>query len=211
MALTDQPTTIAPRPWADLLTPRFPGAPLPLIEQTLLTVLRDFCLNGGVWRETTPAVPFIEGQSDYNLPSPISGAEVGFAYAVRDDTGQEWGTTDAMQTWRTRERCLFSSNKTGTIQFSTTVFAPATSFTAYVSIVPLTTDVPDWFRQMHELAIQRGVEAEMWAIPQRPWSNPNGERARRALYLRDRATATARAMRGHTPAPIKLAPSRANL
>lgn len=204
-ALVDQPTQQAPRRWSDLLLPFFNGVAPALVEQTLLTVIRDFCREGGVWQEELAGIVVIKTPAlvtSYQAVPLTESLEVGFVLALRDDAGCEWCPVDSVTSWRAQNRSWRATFSCGPdparINLPANALGNVEVLTPYATLVPSTTEVPLWFRQRYEHSIVEGVRAELWGTPGRPYTNTKEADAARFRYRQDRASAKHRAYRGNS-------------
>lgn len=203
-ALVDQPTITAPLRWTDLLLPHLPTVPPRLVEQVLLAVLRDFCREGGVWQGEAVPITIQSGQSVYPVVAPFETVEVGFVLLARGNDGTLWCPQDSQTSWVARGMNFsagFSCPQPDVIQFPINAIKEVTTITPFITMVPNTTEVPDWFRLQHELPIVKGVLAEMWAMPGKPWTNAKGAESAAYVYRTMKKNARMRAYKGNTTAP----------
>lgn len=191
----------APRPWAETLTPLIPGATQSFIEQNLLAVLRDFFMVSNAWLVDTATIEVVPGQADYTVPSPVAATNIGLVLAVQTNDGRSLWPMDRIGGFWQRGRDLSSyyCPSPGVIRFMM-ILDNTASFTALVSLVPTTIELPRDLREQYQGTLEAGVMGKMLMLPNRPWTDIRQGTLLWRQYLNGRNIARVTAMRAFTPA-----------
>lgn len=181
-ALDENATPVAVRDLgslADDMVYRLPGCDDVMVRKTLQAACREFCEKTAALRFRIP-VPFEPGRRAYPVVAPFDC----HVKAVRDMRFfHEWTETTALGNEVERRVLLPADRKWRVDPGPVVVFAGAiaeedlasrTGFVAEVDCVPGLNceDLPEPFLDRHGAAIVSGALARLFAMQNRPWSDP---------------------------------------
>jgi hypothetical protein len=204
---------VAPQKWLDLLQPKLPNIPPDMIKHEVLSVVRDFCRIGGVWRDWLRPVEVDGLALEYGLVTgnPNTEAVATLAAYRASDQHQlapvppEMAGPPAfirrgglpLRFWQTQPDRIFVDP----------IPAPTEAgnfIVPYVVLAPLDLcAVPEWFLLDNQLAVVDGVLASLTNVPG-PNYRPNDAAAYRRAYVAARNRARTRAQAGYTRAEPRL-------
>jgi hypothetical protein len=197
---------VAPQQWLDLLVPKLPNVPNDMIKHEILSVLRDFCIAGGAWRDWLAPVEIDGLAYEYGLPTGNPHAETTAVLRMlrRDD---QWPLDPVppeaasppefigiggqpRRYWQTQPDRFYVEP------------IPATGegpyhVVPYVSMAPLDLcGIPNWFLGQYQLAIVDGVLASILRTAG-PNYRPKDADRHRALYVSARNSSRTRSIAGY--------------
>lgn len=167
----------APQEWLDGILSRCPQATPDLVKHELLTVVRDFCMEGRAWTRwlepvlVTPGVTrfAIEPRVDDDVPETDADVTVTAVIAV------EWADDGCPLAPRDRQRSVgsgygrhwrtgYSLFEPGIIELFDPPLVPR-ALRIHAVLTPNTLAVPAWLVGQHYDAICAGVLARLYAVP----------------------------------------------
>jgi hypothetical protein len=164
--------------WTNPLAAQLPGAIPAQIEEKLRHALKEFFLQSRAWRTTLGPFDVTSGVA-LVTPTPPANSQIVW---IRDVWLQEGGVFTPLQAAtaeiteaRTGKPTHFYSESPDTLMLWPT---PDTTLTQvlYAHVALTMTDatsvVPDLSASHHYEAIEHGALARLFAIPNKPWSDP---------------------------------------
>jgi len=150
---------------------RCSGASTAAVDMETLAVLKDFCSRTGVWHYTD--TQDLTATGVYTL-TPPAGASVSAIERVTVDTStfQPWSESDRAPKQPPRSYSLDTDQITLTIHPAPTATVVG-GLVVYARLIPAdASSIPTRVFAVNEDAILAGVLANMYAIPNRPYTSP---------------------------------------
>ena len=198
---------VAPQQWLDLLMPKLPNVPQDMIKHEVLSVLRDFCIVGGAWRDWLRPVE-IDGMAyEYGLPTGNPHAEtVAVLRMTRqadawptDPVPPEIASPPELIKIGGRPMCYWQTQPDRFYVAPIPAIGEGPYFVLpYVSMAPLDLcGIPNWFLSQYQLAIVDGVLASLLRTAGPNYRPADADR-HRAMYGAARNRSRTRAVAGYT-------------
>lgn len=163
-----------------------PGAPEPLIADTLVTVLRDFCSRTRFWRQNLTPVNLVAGQAEYPLAAPAD-TEIVVLTLVQFTPSPDWPLVPRstieldreLPGWRAAQAsrpAFYYQPTAGSIR---PVYTPSEDVpggllaTAALRPTKAATQMDDDLHREYGDEIVAGAKARLQAAPNKPWSAPD--------------------------------------
>ncbi|MEW5709837.1 MAG: hypothetical protein AB1830_13180 [Pseudomonadota bacterium] len=196
--------------WYDEVLTDVPGCPRKMAEHAIRRAAIAFCERSTCWQQTLDPMDVDAGEAEYAWELPPS------TRVVRPEMVWHGGKPLAPKTLAQLAE-LYQSWTTvrGTplhyVQDNPEILrlvpipeaALAAGLLARVSLAPAATatGVPSWLFNRHYDAIAHGAKARLFAMKQKPWSEPGLAAYHRALFDQMAGGAQLQAGKGHTRAP----------
>lgn len=163
--------------WDNELLATLPGTTPDLIDQQVISVLRDFCRRSGAWI-IDEQKDITASQADYDFTSPTTtppDGEVTMIHAVLVE-GRWRNLADYTPALGTNITNFIYCPSPGTIRFkpvpTETITDGLVAAVAYMPpLAPTSSTIDDLFVSHWYEHILNGIKGRMMAMPGKPWSN----------------------------------------
>lgn len=187
--------------WSDLysrILPHVPGCPEPMVEDALRNVTRQFCRDTHAWHEELHKVYLVKGIARYEMELPEGTEVLSLASAVQRKTPERDGTP----VWPT-------INVFGLLYFDPIPDPDDGPIEIRAVLQPskAAEGAPDRIGLDYDTALIGGTVAQLQAIPNKDWSNPQMVAYHMASYDNGVAEARRRRATGNTDKPLRVTPN----
>ena len=186
-----------------------PACPEPVMAHAVRNAAIEFCKDSLVWRETLDAETLSASDFPYDLPTTQGGVTTAILDLRIDGRSiapiSEVDLNKAAADWRTATgtptRYFMPSPDTLSVY---TLPDSSISFMLSVAYMPTrtTTVVPSFLHTRYAPGIAAGALAQLFALPEKPWTNPAAAAMWSNVFGAKKAEAKASAQRSFTAAHL---------
>ena len=195
----------------DYILPELQGIPNSIVDIYLRRAAIEFCEETCVYSADHDAVSLTAGISEYDLESPESQTDIvsvkkawvgdaAISYVSQDTLNQRpvyWPSEEAP-----RPTAFTQQTQTSVIMFPKPTESLRNGLKMKVVLRPSldATGIVDWMATKYVQEITDGAKAMLMAMPNKPWSQPDGAALYRAQFEAGKTRATIEAQRSFTRA-----------
>lgn len=189
------------------LLPELPGCSVPLLDQHLLQVARDFCSRTSSWRADFAPIASVAATLAYTLVPPVAGAEFVRALKLTVNAELQWALVDPPcdddQPRFRSDQPPFSINGDGNQITLTEQPTGVIQITASLRPTNTAATLPDLLYTQELEAMRTGTLARLLVMRNQPWTDREAAVFYAGEYTRRTSFAASKATGGNTRKPLR--------
>lgn len=197
--------------WYDAVVPQAPGCPIAVVDYQIKRAAIEFCDKSGAWRKAVPDIDSVANTGEYSLPAVATGVKVVkllecrfLGQALKPKRPDELEALYSPNEWRalTGPPLYFVQETPNMVRLvpapTVTTVGAIEGMWASVRPTDVATGIEDATGSEYHQEIADGALKNIYAIPQKPYSNATLAGTYYALFHSHIGNAAYRAFRGNS-------------